>query len=585
LAGSARETLPGARIIGRPNRRRCIQVTVKLRPRQQPAGQSAEAALQQLAAQSPADRAYLTREAYAAAHGADPADMLAVARFAAHHHLRVVARHKAARTVILSGTIGAFERAFRVRLFRYRQGRRIYRGRTGAIHLPPRLDGLVDGVFGLDNRPAAKPHFRRRQGLGGAWAQAQSSAFTPPQVAQAYTFPADANGSGQCIAIIELGGGYSMRDLNPYFATLGIPTPRVKWVSIGGARNVPFGDPNGADGEVLLDIEVAGAVAPGANIVVYFAKNTDQDFLRAINRAVHDRVNRPTVISISWGGPESAWTQQSLNAFNDAFNAAGLLGVTVCVASGDGGSSDGQPGRTAHADFPASSPNVVACGGTKLIASGSTISSEVVWNEGPGGGAGGGGVSDFFALPSWQSSAGVPPSPNPGAHVGRGLPDVAGNADPNTGYEVRVDGQNGVIGGTSAVAPLMAGLTALLNQKLGKPIGYLNPLLYQSTAVHDTFHDITQGNNDMTGQVGHYPAARGWDPASGFGSPNGTALLTQLQGSPQPHQTAHHTPSGATSTPPAPSSTSLASDTASSTPHDEPSSGASGASRRTRPAE
>jgi kumamolisin len=527
VPGSEKTPLPGAYVVGRPNPCRRIEVSVLLRPRTTADGL---ASLEELGARAPRERLHFTREAFAAAHGADAADVLEVVRFARQHGLHVIGRNLAARTVHLSGTIANFRRAFRVGLAVYRHAGGLYRGRTGPVHVPLILDGVVQGVFGLDNRPAAKPHFRRKRHLGGAWPHALGASYAPTEVAKLYNFPTGANGAGQCIGIIELGGGYTPGDLNLYFHRLGIPLPQVVSVSVNGGQNRPTGNPNGPDGEVMLDIEVAGAVAAGARIAVYFAPNTDQGFLRAVNRAVHDNVNRPSIISISWGGPESSWTQQSLNAFNQAFHAAGHIGVTVCVAAGDGGSSDGVPGRLAHVDFPASSPYVLACGGTRLESSGGSISAETVWNDGPPGGVGGGGISEFFPLPTWQVNSDVPPSINPGGHIGRGLPDIAGDADENTGYQVRVDGMDTVIGGTSAVAPLSAGLIALINEVLGAPVGYLNPLLYSRLGKSTAFHDITQGNNDMTGRVGGYKAGVGWDACSGFGSPDGGAILAGLQG-------------------------------------------------------
>ena len=525
VPGSEIEPLPGAYIVGRPKPLRRIEVTVVLRSR---AGAERSASLDELGAQMPLERQHLTREAFARSHGADPSDVEKVVRFARRHGLRAMRSNLAAGTVHLSGTITNFSKAFRVALFLYRHPGGIYRGRSGPVQIPLVLDGVVKGVFGLDNRPVAKPHFRSKRQLGGGWSNAQSVSYLPTEVARLYNFPLDVNGAGQCIGIIELGGGYTAGDLSVYFQRLGIAMPRVTSVPVNGGRNLPTGNPNGPDGEVMLDIEVAGAVAPGAKIVVYFAPNTNQGFLRAINRAVHDKVNRPSIISISWGGPETSWTQQALNAFNQAFESAGLMGVTVCAAAGDGGSSDGVPGRLAHVDFPASSPYALACGGTHLQSSGGSITKETVWNDGPQGGAGGGGISDYFPLPAWQANSGVPPSVNPGHRIGRGLPDIAGDADENTGYQIRVDGVNTVIGGTSAVAPLSAGLIALINEKLGTPIGYLNPQIYRKGGL---FHDITEGNNDMTGQVGGYKAASGWDPCTGLGSPDGVAILGGLQGS------------------------------------------------------
>jgi kumamolisin len=279
-------------------------------------------------------------------------------------------------------------------------------------------------------------------------------------------------------------------------------------------------NPNSADGEVLLDIEVAGAVAPGAKIVVYFAPNTTRGFQDALTTAIHDNTNKPSVISISWGSAESTWTAQSMTAFDSAAQDAAALGVTVCAASGDNGSSDGVSDGANHVDFPASCPHVLACGGTSLQSSNGAITSEAVWNDGAQGGAGGGGFSNQFSLPAWQASAEVQPP----ADGGRGVPDVAGNADPETGYKVLVDGKSMVIGGTSAVAPLWSGLIALLNEKLGKPLGFLQPTLYELPQTTGAFHDITQGSN------GAFSAGPGWDAATGLGSPSGENLLQALAG-------------------------------------------------------
>jgi len=300
----------------------------------------------------------------------------------------------------------------------------------------------------------------------------------------------------------------------------------VTAVGVGGAANSPGQD---ADGEVELDIEVVGGVAPGAAQVVYFADNTDQGFIDAISQAVH-ATPTPVAVSISWGQSEDQWSEQSRTAMDQAFADAAALGVTVMAAAGDNGSSDDPSGQTqVHCDFPASSPNALACGGTKLIGDMTSyaITSEVVWNElSSNEGAGGGGVSDVFPVPSYQASAGVPGSASGGA-AGRGVPDVAGNADPVTGYLVVVDGKREPIGGTSAVAPLWAGLVARLAQATGKKFGLLQPLLYAGVpagAVAPGFNDIVEGNN------GAYKAGPGWDACTGLGSPNGAALLTRLKG-------------------------------------------------------
>ena len=519
IPGSERHALEGAKAIGptRPDER--IEVTLRLRAKTPIAhALGADGAGDDT---HPGQRKYLTREQFAANHGADAQDLASVAAFAQAHGLKVVESDGARRSVVLSGTTQSMNDAFGVSLQDFAHTSGTYRGRTGTVSVPGDLAGVVEGVFGLDNRPAADPHFQRYEPNLGMHSVAARS-FTPPALAKLYDFPTDVDGSGQCIAIIELGGGYKPADLAAYFGSLGIANPTVKAVLVDHARNHPT-NANSADGEVLLDIEVCGGVAPKATLAVYFAPNTTSGFLNAITTAVHDNVNKPSVISISWGAAESNWTAQAMTQYDEAFQAAAAMGVTICVASGDNGSSDGVGDGKVHVDFPASSPNVLACGGTKLLASSATtISSEVVWNEGATTSATGGGVSGFFALPSYQAKAGVPVSAGAAGKAGRGVPDIAGNADPATGYEVRVDGENFVIGGTSAVAPLWAGLVALMNQKLGHPVGFLNPMLYGSLHGKHVTRDITSGNN------GSYSAKAGWDPCTGWGSPHGARLLKAL---------------------------------------------------------
>jgi kumamolisin len=270
---------------------------------------------------------------------------------------------------------------------------------------------------------------------------------------------------------------------------------------------------------VMLDIEVAGAVAPDAAIVVYFAPNTDQGFIDAVSQAVHDTTHKPSVVSISWGGSEDSWTAQGRTQMEQVLTEAGGLGVTVTVAAGDNGSSDNVTDGQQHVDFPSSAPHALACGGTSLRASGAEISSETVWNT-TGHGTTGGGVSRQFALPSYQSAAQVPANVDTGK-PGRGVPDVCADADPETGYKIRADGSDQTVGGTSAVAPLWAGLIALLNQSAGAPLGFAQPRLYPLLGTA-AFRDITSGDN------GSYSAGPGWDACTGLGSPDGSALAQQL---------------------------------------------------------
>ncbi len=492
VPGSERPELPGTEVLGDADPTQVTTVTVVVRSKRPgipPPGA-------------------MSREAFAQTYGADGADLEKVEAFARSHDLTVVEASAARRSVVLRGTVAQMNAAFGVALKRCRAGGMTYRGRQGSLSVPSALAEIVQAVLGLDNRPQAATRVRI--------AAHAATSFTPPQMAKLYDFPSGVDGTGQCIGIVELGGGFSQTDFAAYLSTLGVKTQTVTVVSVDGATNAPGKDSN-ADVEVMLDAEMVGAIAPGASIVIYFAPNTDQGFLDAVTTAVHDQTHKPSVISISWGAAESNWTQQALSALNDAIVAASAVAVSVCVASGDGGSSDDVSDGAAHVDFPASSPYALGCGGTTMTASGQTIASESAWGDS------GGGVSDSFALPSWQSKANVPASPVGSA--GRGVPDVAGDADPNTGYQIRVDGANIVAGGTSAVAPLWAALIALMNQQRGKDLGFFNPSLYALPGYPNNpgpLHDVTSGNN------GAYAAARGWDACTGLGSPDGTRLSQAL---------------------------------------------------------
>lgn len=453
--------------------------------------------------------AAMSRADYADHHGADPDDVKRLRAFIDQHGMRELDCHMDRRTLHLSGSVQSMNEAFKVDIGKFASepaGAHF----IGCSQQPTLPDPAVIAVLGLDQRPVAKAHFR-------APLTQPINSFTPLQLGELYAFPAGTDGSGQTIAIIELGGGYRQADLDTYFAGLGIKPPAITSVSVDGATNTPGG---AADGEVMLDIEIAGALAPAANLVVYFTPNTDQGFYNAIAQAAHDIAHTPSVISISWGGAEDSWAPQGRDALESALQDAVALGITVTVAAGDSGFTDGESDGKPHVDFPASSPSVLACGGTKLSASGGMISSEVVWNEtAAGDGATGGGVSAVYARPSWQSSSKVPAGA--AGFVGRGVPDVSANADPLTGYQVRVDGKDAVYGGTSAVAPLWAALVARLNQALGKPLGDGHAALYQAGV--SVFRDITEGDN------GDYKAAVGWDACTGLGSPNGEALLAALR--------------------------------------------------------
>ena len=532
LPGSERTALPQATPAGTLDQTEHIEVTVITRRK---------AALPRDAAGS---LARISRDDLRRNFGSDPADQALVAQVLAGPDtaLTVARQDPASRQLSISGPVGALATAFRTSLslvastgpdgavtrHRYRQG---------GLQVPAALDGIIVAVLGLDNRPQVQPRLRRPAAASAAPATPAAPAepdaaaapppvsYTPPQVAAAYQFPAGTDGTGQHVAILEFGGGYAEADLDAYFSSLGIAPPAITAVSVGGAQNVAGQDPSGADGEVLLDIEVVGSVAPGAAMSVYFAANSDQGFVAAVTAAT-DAIPAPAAISISWGESEDAWTPQARTSLDDAIADAAAIGITVTVASGDSGSSDGVQGSAPHCDFPASSPHALGCGGTSLRYDPATgaIASERVWNDGAGQGAAGGGVSDVYPLPSWQAGVGVPAIVHTGQH-GRGVPDVAGNADPDTGYLVRIDGQAEVIGGTSAVAPLWAALICRLAQASGHSFGLMQEILYAGVRPAQPapgLRDITTGNN------GAYKAKHGWDPCTGLGVPEGTALLSRV---------------------------------------------------------
>ena len=501
IKGSERIPLQGARAIGPTDPHQLIEISVILKHRQP------------LDITRTAGR-FMSHAEFAEQFGADPTHIDRVRKFANDNSLRVLDRGDEVlrRTLTLAGTAAAMEKAFGIELIDYEHPDGSYRGRTGPINVPDECAPFVKAVLGLDDRPVARPHLRYRGSSGAFGARASNTAFYPSQVARLYNFPSDVNGQGQVIGLIELGGGYRPADLQHYFESQGIHAPAVKTASVDQAKNRPT-NPQSADGEVMLDIEVAGSVAPGAMIVVYFAPNTTRGFQDALSMAIHDQLRGPRVISISWGAPEQDWTTQSMESFDEVAQEAAMLGITITVASGDNGSTDGMTDGKNHVDFPASSPHVLACGGTQLMATGGHITSEVAWNDGSQGGASGGGYSTVFARPAWQSVE--------VGQTGRGVPDVCGDAAPESGYNVLVDGHQMVIGGTSAVAPLWAGLIALLNQKLQTRLGYINQKLY-AARQQDSFRDITSGSN------GAFSCSTGWDAVTGLGSPMGTQMLQNI---------------------------------------------------------
>ncbi|MFN2568768.1 MAG: protease pro-enzyme activation domain-containing protein [Candidatus Dormibacteria bacterium] len=468
----------------------------------------------------------LSYKQLAAHHGPSPGDLAAVRRFAADHNLTPGGLNAASCGLELSGQAGDLERALGIELSEHvlphavRDGHiPAHRSHDGPLSVPAPLEGVVLAVAGLNDRPLARAHFQvaaRTDPAAGYGAEA---------VAEAYGVPRGSSAEGQTVGVIALGGGYTRRDLDTFCSrrSPAIAVPSLRDISVHGAVNAPTngGDPLTADGEVALDIETVAAVAPGAAIRVYFAPNTDRGFVDGVARAIADGCS---VVSISWGAPEALWPFSSMVAFDRTCQSAVALGIPVFCASGDSGSCDGLYDTRSHADFPASSPHTVACGGTTLPDL--DRRRETAWNDlADGGGAGGGGVSDAWPMPDYQTKAHPPVSVNDGRRR-RTLPDLAANAAPRTGYRVRVGGRWTVIGGTSAVAPLMAGMTALMNAHLssrrpGARMGDFHAALYSRFARTGAMHDIADGSTNG----GHYFARPGYDAVTGWGSPDYSAML------------------------------------------------------------
>ncbi|MBV8900950.1 MAG: S8/S53 family peptidase [Verrucomicrobia bacterium] len=531
LPGSKRRLLPNSRPAGPIDPSAIASVTVRVRSAGDPEALARKA--YELANTPLAERKYLTHDELEKQYGASQEDLDKIEHFAQEHDLIVVHRNAAERSVVLKGKLGDLLGAFHADVQIYHHATGTYRGRKGEITVPEELGKIVTGVFGFDTRPKHRvPHRQKSTAHDGPGGQ---NGVAATDFATRYHFPTNLNGTaldgtGQTIAIIELGGGYRSSDLKVFFKEIGLTAPKVSSISVDHAGNDPT-TADSADGEVMLDIEVAGAVAPKATFAVYFAPNNgDKGFIDAISAAVHDSQRKPGVISISWGGPESSNDQQSMQAYHELFAAAGALGITVCIASGDHGTADldasdwdGQ----IHVDYPASDDLVLGCGGTQIDSG-----IDVVWNDGtpfdvnaPGGGgwASGGGISGVFAVPSYQANAGLPMSIDTGK-PGRGVPDIAMSA---TNYFTRVDGSEGASGGTSAVAPLMAALVARLNQAKKKNVGFLNPFLY-ANASKGVVRDVTSGTNAIKNTLKGYDAGPGWDACTGLGTPDGMTILNHL---------------------------------------------------------
>jgi kumamolisin len=473
-----------------------------------------------------------------------------VEAFALDHDLKVVDSSQTRRCVVLRGPAGAVSEAFGVRLclFDHEDGR--HRGFEGAVRLPEELADGVQAVLGLENRPVARPLFAPtaptgKEGVPGG-------ALKASQLAQAYQLPDHADGTGETVGILTMAGGYLREDLEAFVAAEGLPIPEVVDFEVhsgGAGSEVGRNDPAPQkeldelsavlDGkaalspsagamatyETSMDVQLAGAFAPGARIVVYFApSNSEHGLYHALAAAIHDPKHRPSVLSLSWGWSEAIQTRGGTTAspiaraIDDLLKVAASMGVTVCIASGDSGSED-ENGET-WVQFPASSPYALGCGGTSLELLNGRLVEEKAWNATFLGQkfASGGGFSRLFERPRWQRGPGVPEK-----STGRGVPDVCAGADRATGCGFLVGGHWELSAGTSAVAPLWAALVARLNQALGNPVGFLNPWLYFAKEQDpEILRDVVGGSN------GDFQATIGWDPVTGLGSPDGRRLLSAL---------------------------------------------------------
>ena len=491
----------------------------------------------------------LTPEEYAARYGASEEDAAKARAALEGYGLSVADVSLPTRSMRLSGTIEQVERAFGTKLGVYRTRQGEYRGREGQLAVPAELAGVVTGVFGLDERQVAHRRTAAPARVAGP--------LTPSDLEQRYAFP-PGDGAGQQVAIAEFGGGYFAEDVTALCQKYGIPdaaphiTPvsvGLQWFTLQQIEQMPRTQAQeelAESGEVMMDVEIVATLCPAADIAVYFAPFSEKGWVDLLDRAI---LQRPVALSISWGAPEDAprvWSTAAQRAINHRLAALATLGTTVCVSSGDDGSGDDIDDGKAHVDFPASSPYVLAVGGTEI--SGGT---EQIWWDQPGtrftpdgsptgGGATGGGVSVRTPRPPWQTVS----VPSENTHVpefdGRVVPDVAALAG-EPFYDLILAGHDAPNGGTSASAPLWASLITRVQAGLPPDAGrgFLTPFLYQDDGSGTPYgktvcRDITQGSNGSDSNASlpepgfGYSVGPGFDATTGWGVPNGTALLEAL---------------------------------------------------------
>ena len=525
LPGSRRPMKQGVRRVRDVDPNASIEVTVTLRGPKLPDADALN--------QPP-----LSREEFARKYGASVDDAKKVTDQLQSYGLKVEETSLVKRSVTVKGTAAQIEAAFQPQLGIYHDAEQgDFRGRAHVIRVPQQLDGIVTGVFGLDERRVA----RRKSGVGDATG---ATPLTPIVIEKRYGFPSG-DGAGQVVGIAEFGGGYFPDDVAAFCNKFERPLPAVEIVPVGlnaltpaQIRKLPpqrRNDELGASTEVMMDIEIIAALCPASKILVYFAPFTQKGWVDLIGKVVAGEPAPCSILSVSWGLAEDSedWSEAARTAINDALKSAALQGITVCVASGDDGSGDELTDGRAHVDFPSCSPSVLSVGGTML-----KNSEEVVWWEAPGqrtpngGGATGGGVSVFMPRPSWQAIK--VKSVNAGSIDGRVIPDVAAVAG-SPFYDLIFQGQDAPNGGTSAATPVWAALLARVYAALPtdqKP-QFLTPILYgkgpDGGAVGKTVcGDITTGNNVSPNPGTGYKAGIGFDAVSGWGVPKGEALVRAL---------------------------------------------------------
>ncbi len=503
----------------------------------------------------PPPGAPLTREQLEREYAVSPDDTAAVRRVLGRFGLTVNEGPPATGSLVVRGTAAQIEAAFQPGLGMYRGATGAqFRGREGQLKVPRALRGVLTGVFGLDQRRVAHrrlgtPHATRAAASGGSTASAASAAgatsrtarapLGPDELERRYRFPVG-DGAGQTIAIAEFGGGYFPDDVRLFCRRHGREAPAITTVPVGlrpltreRMRALPAdrrADARGESGEVMMDVEIVAGLCPKANISVLFAPFDQKGWIDLLDRVLALEP-RPVSVSVSWGSAEddSDWSPAARRAINHRLHAAALLGITVCVATGDDGSGDQMQDGRGHVHFPASSPYVLAVGGTML----GHDDEEVAWWNDPGdrserrGGSTGGGVSVAYERPSWQRVRRVR-SINADARDGRIVPDVAALAG-LPGYGLIYNGRATMNGGTSGAAPVWAALIArIASLRPGQAPIFLTPLLYEKRRGRVAFRDITEGHNTSPDPGRGYRARQGYDAVTGWGVPDGEALLTTL---------------------------------------------------------